>query len=143
MSAKTTPEILFQQLKKLDTWLSEKASEHLFDEALIYSLRSEISSLEKNIQNAKDKSRKLCIGIIGQVKAGKSSFLNTVIFEGRQILPRAATPMTAALTKLSFSETPQAIVHYYTQEEWSHLERAAQDFEKNLKAAYEAYMKKQ
>ena len=46
-------------------------------------------------------NRDLKIGIVGQVKAGKSSFLNALIFDGRDILPKAATPMTAALTKIS------------------------------------------
>ena len=139
---KLSPEALLARIKSLEVWLNEKSSEHLFDESLCFDLRSEMSGLEKNIKIARDKARKLCIGIIGQVKAGKSSFLNTVIFGGRQVLPKAATPMTAALTKLSYSETPQAIVHYYTQEEWSNLEKASHDFERNLEEAYEAYKKK-
>ena len=32
-------------------------------------------------------NRKLNIGVVGQVKAGKSSFLNTLLFEGKEILP--------------------------------------------------------
>ena len=136
-----TPELLLKRLKALDLWLEKKSSEHLFDDSLRYSLRSEISGLTKNIQNARDKARKLCIGIIGQVKAGKSSFLNAVIFDGRQLLPKAATPMTAALTKLSYSSTPQAVVHYYSQEEWSKLEQANRDFEKKLSDEYEKYRK--
>lgn len=137
-----SPEALLARIKSLEVWLNEKSSEHLLDESLCFDLRSVISGLEKNIKIARDKARKLCIGIIGQLKAGKSSFLNTIIFGGRQVLPKAATPMTAALTKLSYSETPQAIVHYYTQEEWSNLEKANRDFERNLEEAYEAYKKK-
>ena len=140
---KLSPEALLARFKSLEIWLGERSGEHLFDESLCFNLRSEMSGLGKNIKNARDKARKLCIGIIGQVKAGKSSFLNTVIFGGRQVLPKAATPMTAALTKLSYSDTPQAIVHYYTQEEWSNLEKASHDFERNLEEAYEAYKKKQ
>ena len=34
----------------------------------------------------------LNIGIMGQVKAGKSTFLNALLFDGRPILPEAATP---------------------------------------------------
>ncbi|MBP1542934.1 MAG: dynamin family protein [Oscillospiraceae bacterium] len=48
--------------------------------------------------------RKLNIGVIGQVKAGKSSFLNTLLFGGKKVLPSAATPKTATLTKIEYSE---------------------------------------
>ena len=44
--------------------------------------------------------RKLNIGVVGQVKAGKSSFLNTLLFSGKEVLPKAATPKTATLTKM-------------------------------------------
>ncbi|MBR4612466.1 MAG: dynamin family protein [Kiritimatiellae bacterium] len=137
-----SPEKLLERMRKLSPWLCQKAEEHFYDEALLYTFRSEISGLEKNIQLARDKARKLSIGIIGQVKAGKSSFLNTVIFDGRQILPKAATPMTAALTKISYSDTPTAIVHYYSIEEWDNLENANKSFLKNLENAYSAYKKK-
>lgn len=37
-------------------------------------------------------NRKLNIGVVGQVKAGKSSFLNTLLFDGKEVLPKASTP---------------------------------------------------
>ena len=42
----------------------------------------------------------LNIAIMGQVKAGKSSFLNALLFDGNPILPEAATPKTANLTRI-------------------------------------------
>lgn len=48
------------------------------------------------------------IGIVGRVKAGKSSLLNALVFDGEPILPKAATPMTAALTTITWGETFQA-----------------------------------
>ena len=39
----------------------------------------------------------LTIGVIGQMKCGKSTFLNSFVFEN-DILPAATTPMTAALS---------------------------------------------
>ncbi len=69
--------------------------------------------------------RKLNIGVIGQVKAGKSTFLNTLLFEGKKVLPSAATPKTATLTKIEYSENNSLIVEYYTAEEWQVLERNA------------------
>ncbi len=47
----------------------------------------------------------LKIGVVGQVKAGKSSFLNSLFFEGETVLPKASTPMTAGLTILEYSAT--------------------------------------
>lgn len=69
--------------------------------------------------------RKLNIGIIGQVKAGKSSFLNTMIFDGKDVLPKAATPKTATLTKIEYSEENYIEVEYYTEEEWKVIEKNA------------------
>lgn len=39
----------------------------------------------------------LTVGVIGQMKCGKSTFLNSFVFEDT-ILPAATTPMTAALS---------------------------------------------
>lgn len=66
--------------------------------------------------------RKLNIGIIGQVKAGKSSFLNTLLFNGIEVLPKATTPKTATLTKIEYSEENSITVEFYTIEEWKQLE---------------------
>lgn len=69
--------------------------------------------------------RKLNIGIIGQVKAGKSSFLNTMIFDGKDVLPKAATPKTATLTKIEYSAENYIEIEYYTEDEWDVIERNA------------------
>lgn len=69
--------------------------------------------------------RKLNIGVIGQVKAGKSSFLNTLLFDGRKVLPSAATPKTATLTKIEYGEENTITVEYYAPEEWEVLEKNA------------------
>ena len=61
---------------------------------------------------------KLSIGIMGQVKAGKSSFLNALLFDGKPVLPVAATPKTANLTRISYGESPLLTVHFYTPQEW-------------------------
>ena len=69
--------------------------------------------------------RKLNIGVIGQVKAGKSSFLNTLLFGGKKVLPSAATPKTATLTKIEYSEENKLIVEYYNEGEWAILQANA------------------
>lgn len=94
-----------------------------------YAKEDEINGLQKLISNFKIKTddfyrenRKLNIGIIGQVKAGKSSFLNTLLFGGMEILPKASTPKTATLTKMEYSEENIIQVEYYSLEEWEVLE---------------------
>ncbi|OYD25730.1 dynamin family protein [Oceanimonas baumannii] len=67
----------------------------------------------------------LSIGIMGQVKAGKSTFLNALLFNGEPVLPEAATPKTANLTRITYGEEPRLEVEYYSLEEWQALEKAA------------------
>ncbi|MCR5805885.1 MAG: dynamin family protein [Oscillospiraceae bacterium] len=63
--------------------------------------------------------------MIGQVKAGKSTFLNTLLFDGKKILPSARTPKTAVLTKIEYDENNSLYIDYYTKEEWKCLEKCA------------------
>ena len=88
----------------------------------------DIDGLNKLIKNFKIKTgdfyrenRKLNIGVVGQVKAGKSSFLNTLLFGGQEILPKASTPKTATLTKMEYSEENIIQIEYYSLEEWEVL----------------------
>ena len=59
----------------------------------------------------------LTIGVIGQMKAGKSTFLNAFVFE-RDVLPAATTPMTAALTVITYGPEEKIEVEFYTRDEW-------------------------
>lgn len=59
----------------------------------------------------------LTIGVIGQMKCGKSTFLNAFVFEN-DILPSATTPMTAALSVITYGETAKVIAEFYTKDEW-------------------------
>lgn len=67
----------------------------------------------------------LRIGIMGQVKAGKSSFLNALLFDGAPVLPEAATPKTANLTRISYGERPTLTVSFYSLPEWQEIEQQA------------------
>ena len=94
-----------------------------------YTQEKDINGLNRLIENFKLKTedfyrenRKLNIGVVGQVKAGKSSFLNTLLFGGREILPKASTPKTATLTKMEYSEENAIEIEYYSEDEWSTLE---------------------
>lgn len=61
----------------------------------------------------------LQIGIVGQVKAGKSSFLNSLFFNGENILPKASTPMTAGLTIIEYAEKNTFEIEYFNEKDWS------------------------
>ena len=60
-------------------------------------------TLDTNLLVAQEEGRNLRIAIVGQMKAGKSSFLNALLFP-IDVLPKAATPMTAALTRIGYAE---------------------------------------
>ncbi|MBD5344067.1 MAG: hypothetical protein HDR90_03610 [Bacteroides sp.] len=72
----------------------------------------------------------LQIGIVGQVKAGKSSFLNSLFFDGKNILPRASTPMTAGLTVIEYAETNTFEIEYFSREEWEIFVRQNDEYSK-------------
>ncbi len=78
---------------------------------------STTQELEKAIKEIDREGRVLKIGIVGRVKAGKSSLLNALIFDGENVLPKAATPMTAALTILEYADETKAEVDFFTQED--------------------------
>lgn len=59
----------------------------------------------------------LTIGVIGQMKCGKSTFLNSFVFED-DILPAATTPMTAALSVITYGEEKKIVAEFYTADEW-------------------------
>lgn len=85
--------------------------------------------LMKNID--KIENDKLTIGVIGQMKSGKSTFLNAFVFEN-DVLPTATTPMTAALTVISYGEKEKIVSEFYSIEEWNEINRLATTGKTNL-----------
>ena len=72
-----------------------------------------------------DAGHTFSLAVIGQVKAGKSTFLNTLLFGGQDLLPQAASPKTAVLTRLEYAQEARLTVEYYTEEDWAQLRKAA------------------
>lgn len=111
-------------------------SELLREKATVLRKEWAIKSL-KDFQSEQDElekeNRLLRIGILGKVKAGKSSFLNALLFNGESILPEAATPMTAALSVLEYGKTPSLSVEFYSQEDLGEIKEKAKRYEKELK----------
>ena len=87
---------------------------------------------EEAINSISEENRLLQIGILGRVKAGKSSLINALLFDGKSILPKAATPMTAALTVISYGEELSAEVEFFKQEDIENIKREAESYEKKL-----------
>lgn len=112
----------------------------IVDDLTGYAREDDLKGLKNLISNFRIKTedfyrenRKLNIGVVGQVKAGKSSFLNTLLFGGQEILPKASTPKTATLTKMEYSEENIIQIEYYSAEEWEVLEEnAAVDLEDEI-----------
>ncbi|MGN8494070.1 dynamin family protein [Helicobacter pylori] len=118
--------------------LQEKAKPFISDNAVITT-----EELEKTLKEMQAKDRDLKVGIIGRVKAGKSSLLNALIFEGVEILPKAATPMTASLTILKYANTLSAEVEFYSPKDIAELENEHERYVREFNRIVEEEVKKQ
>ncbi len=118
--------------------LQEKAGPFISENAVIKT-----EELEKTIKGMQAENRGLKVGIIGRVKAGKSSLLNALIFEGKDVLPKAATPMTASLTILKYAKTLSAEVEFYSQEDISELKNEHARYEREFQRIAEEKVKEQ
>ena len=52
------------------------------------------------------------------MKCGKSTFLNSFVFKD-DVLPAATTPMTAALSVITYGEKEYIVAEFYTADEWA------------------------
>lgn len=124
-----------EKLKKIES-IVEKNNDRLAKESVNlinkYSLSS-AQKLEEDIKNISDTERLMKIGIVGRVKAGKSSLLNAIVFDGKNVLPKAATPMTAALTELSYGDNYEAEVEFFTQNDINNIAKEAREYDDRFK----------
>lgn len=107
---------------------------------LIQKIESAEEKFMQQRERFADNNPDLSIGIIGQVKAGKSTFLNSLLFNGRNLLPTAATPKTANLTRIRYAEKPSFTAIFYSPEQWEDIVKKAnsgQDALIEVKAAKE------
>ncbi|MDL0433704.1 dynamin family protein [Marinobacter sp. TBZ242] len=89
-------------------------------------------ALEQAFSSIEEQERLMQVGIIGRVKAGKSSLLNALFFDGKSVLPKAATPMTAALTTMTYGEELLAEVEYYSQDDLEAIRLQAEEYERRF-----------
>lgn len=118
--------------------LQEKAMPFMSDNAVIKT-----EELEKTLKELQDTNRDLKVGIIGRVKAGKSSLLNALIFEGVEVLPKATTPMTASLTILKYANTLSAEVEFYSPKDILELENEHERYVREFNRIVGEEVKKQ
>lgn len=67
---------------------------------------------------------KITIGIVGQIKHGKSTLLNAMIFK-KPVLPSATTPMTASLSYITYGDKPSVEVEFFSHEDWQRIKEEA------------------
>lgn len=118
--------------------LQEKAKPFMSENAVIKT-----EELEKTLKEMQAKDRDLKVGIIGRVKAGKSSLLNALIFDGVEVLPKAATPMTASLTVLKYAQTLSAEVEFYSPKDIAELKNEHARYEREFQRMVGEEVKKQ
>ncbi|GAA8359148.1 hypothetical protein HpDR37_17130 [Helicobacter pylori] len=118
--------------------LQERARPFMSDNAVIKT-----EELEKTLKEMQAEDRDLKVGIIGRVKAGKSSLLNALIFEGVEVLPKAATPMTASLTILKYANTLSTEVEFYSPKDIAELKNEHERYVREFNRIVEEEVKKQ
>lgn len=130
-----------RQLEKIIT----KYHDIIGSEAQELNTSLALQTSDKNleaIQKLEEENRLLQIGIIGRVKAGKSSLLNALLFDGKSVLPKAATPMTAALTILSYGDKLSADVEFFTSNDIENIKNEHSKYESEKRRLFGQYQEK-
>lgn len=86
------------------------------------------ATIEETIEGFGEAGRRLNIGVIGRVKAGKSSLINALLFDGATVLPKAATPMTAALTTIEHGGKLTAKVEFFSRKDLEQLRQKYNEY---------------
>jgi signal recognition particle receptor subunit beta len=73
-----------------------------------------ITTLDRNIQVVESllsQKKVIDVAVLGQFKAGKSSFLNS--FMEKQLLPTGVIPLTSVITRIQYGERETAVVSFF------------------------------
>lgn len=114
----------------------DKYREYLLNNSDIGEFDESLKNLKSSLDEKREEKRIFKLGIVGQMKTGKSSFLNEYLF-GEEILPTAATPMTAALTLIKYSDENKAEIEFYDRDDWNNIEENNKKYEKEYNKALE------
>lgn len=121
-----------KKIEELINKLKNSNYVELLDKVILGDIENSFNNYLENYKRLESEDKILTIGIVGQVNAGKSSFLNALFFNSSDILPKAATPMTAALTKIRYSENISAKVHFFSKRDFETIENGAKDCKKAM-----------
>ncbi|GAA6985469.1 hypothetical protein ID0086_10930 [Helicobacter pylori] len=86
-------------------------------------------------------NRGLKVGIIGRVKADKSSLLNALIFERKEVLPKAATTETSSLAILKYAQNLSASAQFYSQRDILELKNKHEKYEREFQRIVDGEVK--
>jgi GTP-binding protein EngB required for normal cell division len=92
----------------------QNASGHLLDDVRGICRQFQIVSLNRQIEACEGllaENPPIDVAILGQFKAGKSSFLNSLI--GKPILPVGVIPVTTVISRLTYGEKEKAVVSFF------------------------------
>jgi ribosome biogenesis GTPase A len=80
----------------------------------IEDTRSKSSGLLNKLRSLQEKllGGQLHLAVLGQMKRGKSSFINALL--GADILPTGVLPVTAIITEIRYGAAPEAVIVYAT-----------------------------
>jgi GTP-binding protein EngB required for normal cell division len=93
-----------------------------------------IVSLNRQIEACKNLLRQdklIDVAILGQFKAGESSFLNSLI--GKPVLPVGVIPVTTTITRLQYGKRERAIIRYFDGREIEAKIAAVEEFASEAK----------
>lgn len=121
-----------KKIEELINKLKNSNYVELLDKVILGDIENDFNNYLENYKRLESEDKILTIGIVGQVKVGKSSFLNSLFFGSEDVLPKAATPMTAALTKIRYSENISAKVHFFSKSDFETIENGAKECERAI-----------
>lgn len=112
----------------------DKYKDYLSNNSDIAEFNESLKNLKSSLDEKRQEGRIFQLGIVGQMKTGKSSFLNEYLF-GEEILPTAATPMTAALTLIKYADKDEAVIEFYNKDDWNAIEENDKKYKKEYERA--------
>lgn len=87
------------------------------------TVHSLLNTLKDKTEDFFGEDRQLHLAVIGQVKAGKSSFLNELLFEGNSMLPFDNLPKTSTPTRICYSPQNMLEITYINRSDIEQIEK--------------------
>ena len=104
----------FMEKISKDISLNIHSGQILLQELRQICTRFQLLSLNRQLEAAEGllvQNQPIDVAILGQFKAGKSSFINSLI--GKSVLPVGAIPVTTTITRLQYGEKERVIIRHF------------------------------